>query len=237
MRAVIIVMSSAALAAGSLLGMPAAHADTNSVTTPLGTLEMTLDGGVFSEECTDFPYDVVVTGASPDVQWSAEIDAERDGGGSARGMSTDLGSGTFNDELMICSSDGAGSWTATVQVMMRDTTDTTAVFNRTMTIDFTISKASTTTTITNVNLGSSKTKVKGTVFDAAGGSETTMFGYVTVKVKKSGGSWKSKGRTQVSEDGRWSLTIEKSYATGTKFKAVYEGSDEAKRSTSAIYTS
>ena len=237
MRPLVVLASSGALAAATLLGLPAAQADTGSVTTPLGTLEMTLDDGVFSEECTDFPYEVVVTGASPDVQWSAEIDAERDGGGSARGMSTDLGSGTFDDELMICSSDGAGSWTATVQVMMRDTTDTTAVFNRTMTIDFTISKAATTTTITSVNLGSSKTKVKGTVLDAAGGSETTMFGYVTVKVKKSGGSWKSKGRTQVSEDGRWSLTISTSYAAGTKFKAVYEGSDEAKRSTSAVYTS
>jgi hypothetical protein len=237
MKAVVIAASSVALAAGSLLGLPAAQADTDSVATPLGTLEMTLDGGVFSEECTDFPYEVVVTGASPDIQWSAEIDAARDGGGSASGMSTGFGSGTFGEELMICSSDGAGSWTATVQVMMRDTTDTTAVFNRTMNIDFTISKATTTTTITNVNLGSSKTKVKGTVLDAAGGSETTMFGYVTVKVKKSGGSWKSKGRTQVSEDGRWSLTIATSYAAGTKFKAVYEGSDEAKRSTSAIYTS
>jgi hypothetical protein len=237
MKAVVIAASSVALAAGSLLGLSAAQADTDSVATPLGTLEMTLDGGVFSEECTDFPYEVVVTGASPDIQWSAEIDAARDGGGSASGMSTGFGSGTFGEELMICSSDGAGSWTATVQVMMRDTTDTTAVFNRTMNIDFTISKATTTTTITNVNLGSSKTKVKGTVLDAAGGSETTMFGYVTVKVKKSGGSWKSKGRTQVSEDGRWSLTIATSYAAGTKFKAVYEGSDEAKRSTSAIYTS
>ena len=237
MKAVVIAASSVALAAGSLLGLPAAQADTDSVATPLGTLEVTLDGGVFSEECTDFPYEVVVTGASPDIQWSAEIDAARDGGGSASGMSTGFGSGTFGEELMICSSDGAGSWTATVQVMMRDTTDTTAVFNRTMNIDFTISKATTTTTITNVNLGSSKTKVKGTVLDAAGGSETTMFGYVTVKVKKSGGSWKSKGRAQVSADGRWSLTIATSYAAGTKFKAVYEGSDEAKRSTSAIYTS
>jgi hypothetical protein len=237
MKAAVIVMSSAALAAGGLLGLPAAHADTNSVTTPLGALEMTLDGGAFSEECTDFAYFVTVTGATPDVQWTAEIDAERDGGGSVSGMVTDIGSGTFPEDLQICSSDGAGSWTATVQVMMRDTTDTTAVYNRTMTIDFIISKASTTTTITNVNLGSSRTKVKGTVLDAAGGSETTMFGYVTVKVKKSGGSWKSKGRTQVDEDGRWSLTIETSYATGTKFKAVYEGSDEAKRSTSAGYTS
>lgn len=237
MKAVVVVISSAALAAGGLLGLPTAQADTNSVTTPLGTLEMTLDGGTFTEECTDFPYSVTVTGASPDVQWSAEIDAERDGGGSVSGMATDIGSGTFPEELLICSSDGAGSWTATVQVMMRDTTDTTAVFNRSMTIDFTISKASTTTTITNVNLASARTKVKGTVLDAAGESETTMFGYVTVKVKKSGGSWKSKGRAQVDEDGRWSLTIETSYATGTQFKSVYAGSDEAKRSTSAIYIS
>ena len=180
---------------------------------------------------------VVVSGALPRVQWSAQIDAERDGGGSADGMVTDYGSGTFADDLMICSGDGAGAWTATVSVRMADPADATAVYTSTMTIDFTVSKASTSTTITNVNLGSSATNVKGTVLDATGGSETTMFGYVTIKVKKSGGSWKSKGRTQVDEDGRWSLRIATSYAEGTKFKAVYEGSDEAKRSTSDIYTS
>lgn len=222
---------------GAVVGSPWASAGSSSATTPLGTLEMTIDGGAFTEECTDFPYTVVVTGALPRVQWSAEIDAERDGGGSVTGMTTDYGSGTFTDDLMVCSGDGAGAWTATVAVRMADPSDATAVYTRTMTIDFTVSKATTTTTVTSVTLGSSKTKVKGTVLDATGGSDTTMFGYVTVKVKKSGDTWREKGRAQVAEDGTWSLKIEKAYAAGTKFKAVFEGTDEAKRSTSATYTS
>jgi hypothetical protein len=61
-----------------------------------------------------------------------------------------------------------------------------------------------------------------------------MFGYVTVKVKKSGDTWREKGRAQVSEDGTWTLKIDKAYASGTKFKAVFEGTDKAKRSTSAV---
>jgi hypothetical protein len=56
-------------------------------------------------------------------------------------------------------------------------------------------------------------------------------------VKKSGDTWRDKGRVQVDEDGRWSLTIGKAYASGTKFKAVFGGTDEAKSSTSAVYTS
>jgi len=74
------------------------------------------------------------------------------------------------------------------------------------------------------------------VLDSAGGSETTMFGYVSVKVKKSGDAWREKGRAQVAEDGTWSVKIKKSYAPGTKFKAVFEGTDEARGSTSAVYT-
>jgi hypothetical protein len=167
------------------------------------------------------------------VQWTADIDAERDGGGSVADTVTGFGSGTVTDELMICSGDG-GSWTATVAVRMADPADTTAVYDRTMAIDFTISKATTTTAIASVNLGSSRTTVKGTVLDSAGGSETTMFGYVTVKVKKSGDTWREKGRVQVAADGTWTLKISKAYAPGTQFKAVFGGTDEARRSTSAV---
>lgn len=227
----------AGLAVGTLLCAPTASAGTSSATTPLGTLEMTIDGGAFTEECTDFPYEVVVSDALPRVQWSAEIEAERDGGGSVTGMLTDFGAGTFDGDLQICSGDGAGSWTATVAVRMADPADTTAVYDDTMTIDFTVSKATSSTTITAVNLGSSKTKVKGTVLDTSGGSETTMFGYVTVKVKKSGDSWrdKDKGRVQVDEDGRWSLTFDRSFPSGTHFLAAFQGTEEVKRSTSSTY--
>jgi hypothetical protein len=232
----LIVFLAGGVAACTLAALPAALADTSSVTTPIGSLEMTIDGGAFTEECTDFPYTVVVTGALPRVQWTADIDAERDGGGSVTDTVTGFGSGTVTDDLQACSGDGAGSWTATIAVRMADPADTTAVYNGTMTIDFTVSKATSATTITSVNLGSSKTKVKGTVLDSTGGSETTMFGYVTVKVKKSGDTWRDKGRVQVDEDGRWSLTIGKAYAPGTKFKAVFGGTDEAKSSTSAVFT-
>lgn len=227
----------AVLVAGVLIVPVAAHADTESVTTPIGTMEMTLDGGSFTEECTDFPYEVVVSDALPRVQWSAEIQAERDGGGSVTDTVTGFDSGTVTDDLQVCSGDGAGSWTATVAVRMADPADTTAVYDDTMTIDFTVSKATSSTTITAVNLGSSKTKVKGTVLDSSGGSETTMFGYVTVKVKKSGDSWrdKDKGRVQVDEDGRWSLTFDRSFPSGTHFLAAFQGTEEAKRSTSSTY--
>lgn len=218
--------------AALLAAAPVAQADSASITTPIGALEMAIDGGAFTEECTDFPYEVVVTDALPRVQWSAEIEAERDGGGSVTGMLTDFGSGTFGGDLQICSGDGAGAWTATVAVRMADPADTTAVYNRTMTLEFTISKATTTTTITRVNAGSSRTKVKGTVADAG----VAMFGDVTIKVKKPSASWKTGGSGSVDEDGNFSVTIDKTYPAGTKFKAVFEGTDEAKRSTSAVST-
>ena len=231
----------AAVAVGSVLvaPMPAALAGSSTVTTPHGSLRMTIDGGAFTEECTDFPYEVTVTGASDDIQWSAEIEAVRDGGGSTSGMITDYGSGDFTDDMMICSGDGAGDWTATVTVRTSDTGGSTRVYEESMTIDFTISKAKTVTTITSVTVGSSKTKIKGTVLDLAGGSATTAFGDVTIKTKRAGGGsrvpWLTRGTVQVDEDGRWSLTLDRTFPTGVLFIAVFAGTPEAKRSSSASY--
>ena len=222
----------AVLVAGVLIVPVAAHADTETVTTPIGSLEIALDGGSFTEECTDFRYDVVVTDAAPRVQWSVEIAAERDGGGSATGMLTDYGSGTFDSGLMICSGAGAGTWSATVSVRMADPADATAVYDGTTILEFTISKAVTTTTITRITAGGGRTKVKGSVTDA----QVAMFGDVTVKVKKPGASWKTGGSGSVDADGNFSITIDRSYPSGTKFKAVFEGTDEARRSTSAVTT-
>ena len=221
----------------SLMAAPAALAGSDSTATPIGSLAMTIDGGEFTEECTDFPYEIDVTGASGGVDWSAEIEASRSGGGSTpSAMTTGSGSGTFNESIQICSGvDGAGDYTATVAVRFSHPTDTTKVYDRTMTIEFTVSKAETETTITNVRERSGSTKVKGTVLTTSGLSDPTMFGDVTIKVKKPGGSWKTKGTEQVDEDGNFSVTIDRTYESGTKFKAVFGGTDEAKGSTSAVW--
>jgi hypothetical protein len=214
-------------------------AGSNEVTTPIGSLSLTIDGGAFTQECTDFPYEVVVTGASSEVQWSAEIEATGSRGAESSAMSTDFGSGTVEDTIMICSSGGTGhgTWTAAVSVQLRNTLDTTEVYNRAMELTFTVSKATSVATITSVSLGSVKTKVKGTVRDASGGSQTTMFGYVTIQAKKAGGSWRNKARVQVDEAGSFTATIDQAYAEGTKFKAVFAGTDEAKSATSATWRS
>ena len=221
-----------------LVAAPTALADSAAVSSPIGSMTMVIDGGEFTEECTDFPYTVEVTGATLNVQWSAEIEATRSGSRSTvTGMITGSGSGTFEDSLQVCSGvDGAGYWTADVAVQFRDTTDTTKVYNRTMTIEFTVSKAESETTITNVRERSGATKVKGRVLTTTGLSEPTMFGDVTIKVKKPGGSWKTKGTEQVDEDGNFAVTIDRTYESGTKFQAVFGGTDEAKRSTSAVST-
>lgn len=235
-------MRSAALAltlplALGLAAAPAAFAGSDSEATPIGTMEITIDGGEFTEECTDFPYTVDVTGAAGGVDWSAEIEASRSGGRSTpSAMTTGTGSGTVTDSIMICSGvDGAGDYTATVAVKFTHPTDTTSVYDRTMTIAFTVSKAESETTITNVRERSGSTKVKGTVLTTTGLSDPTMFGDVTIKVKKSGGSWKTKGTEQVDEDGYFSVTIDRTYESGTKFKAVFGGTDEAEGSTSSVW--
>lgn len=228
------VVASAGVMVVGLLGVPTASADTASVSTPVGSLEMTIDGGSFTEECTDFPYEIVVTGALPRVQWSAEIDAERSGGWSVSDSVTGMGSGTTSDDLMICTGDGAGAWTARVAVRMWDTSSATDVYDRTMTLEFTVSKAETTTTITSVSVRSSSTTVKGTVVDAAGGTETTAFGTVTVRVKAPGGSWTTRGSATVAADGTYRVSIGSKLRSGTKVKAVFSGTDASKRSVSAV---
>lgn len=217
---------------------PSALAGSDSAVTPIGSMAMVIDGGEFTEECTDFPYVVEVTGATSDVQWSADIEATRSGSRSkiVEGI-TDFGSGTFEGELTVCSGvDGPGDYTAAVAVRLWDTTDSTKVFDRTMSIDFTVSKADSVTTITGVSERSGKTKVKGTVLTTSGLSDPTKFGEVTIKVKKPGGSWKTKGTQEVNSDGKFTLTISTTYPSGTKFKAVFAGTDESSGSTSAVWT-
>ena len=76
---------SVALGVGLAVGVLAAPAWAGSgqVETPIGSLSIQIDGGVFTEECTDFPYEVAVTGAAAEVQWSAEIDATGSRGATA----------------------------------------------------------------------------------------------------------------------------------------------------------
>ena len=225
------------LAAGALAAP--AWAGSGEVETPIGSLSIQIDGGVFTEECTDFPYEVVVTGAAAEVQWSAEIDATGSRGATANAMSTGMGSQTVEDEIMICSSGGKGhgTWTAAISVQLRNTVDTTEVFNREMEVTFTVSKATSVATITGITESSSATKVKGTVIDTNGNTATTMFGYVEVLVKKSGWtSWRSKGESQVSETGRFTVKLDRVYPAGTKVKVKFRGTDEAKSATSAIST-
>ena len=234
MRAVSVALG-VGLAAG-LLAAPA-WAGSDEVETPIGSLSVQIDGGVFTEECTDFPYEVVVTGAAAEVQWSARIDATGSRGATANALTTGMGSQSVEGEIMICSSGGTGhgTWTAAVSVQLRNTVDTTEVFNRAMEVTFTVSKATSVVTITGITESSSATKVKGTVIDTNGNTATTMFGYVEVLVKKSGWtSWRSKGEGQVSENGRFTVKLNRAYPEGTKVKVKFRGTDEAKSATSDI---
>ncbi len=224
--------------AASVLVAPA-WAGSGSVDTPIGSLAMTIDDGVFTEECTDFPYEIVVTGAAAEVQWSADIVATGSRGATSDAVSTGMGSQTVAGDLMICSSGGTGhgTWTAVVDVQLRNTVDTTQVFNESVEVTFAISKATSVATITEIAASRTATKVKGTVIDTNGNTETMMFGYVEVMVKKSGWtSWRSKGEGQVSESGRFTVTLDRIYPAGTKVKVKFRGTDEAKATTSAIST-
>jgi len=216
---------------------PVAQAGSGSATTPIGDISMSIPGGFFTEECTDFPYTIVITDASDDVQWDVDIRARRGSSSDrANGGTTDYGSGSFEDSLMICSGQGAGSWTATVTVQMRDTTDATAVYDRTMSIDFPVSLTETVTTIDNVRERSGKTKIRGTVLTTTGLSAPTAFGTATIKVKKSGRSWKKVGETQVDGDGEFRYTIDQTYDAGTKIRVVFGGTEESNASSSDAWT-
>lgn len=104
-----------------------------------------------------------------------------------------------------------------------------------MEVTFTVSKATSVVTITGITESSSATKVKGTVIETNGNTATTMFGYVEVLVKKSGWtSWRSKGEGQVSETGRFTVTLNRAHPEGTKVKVKFRGTDEAKSATKDI---
>ena len=213
-----------------------ATADTGSVPTPIGSVAVTINGGEFTEECTEFPYEIVVSDAAADVQWSVEVNARRSGGGRVTDIVTGYGSTTSSADIQICSGDGAGRWTATARVRLSETSGSTRTFNRSMTLSFPVSKATTTTTIAGAAVSGSRTTVTGTVLDATGGAATTAFGYVTIKVQRSDGTWRMAGREQVTAAGSFRVVIGRALSPGTVLQAFFQGTQEAKRSTSAATT-
>jgi len=227
-----------ALTTGTLLVLPPipALADTSSVPTPIGSVAVTINGGEFTEECTDFPYEIAVSDAASDVQWSVEIDARRRGGGRVSDMVTGYGTTTSPADLQICSGDGAGMWTATVRVRLAETSGATRSFNRSTTLRFPVSKATSTTTVSSASVAGSRTIVTGTVLDSAGSAATTQFGYVAVKVQRSDGTWKLSGREQVNGSGNFRITIARAVPSGTGIQVFFLGTEEAKRSESAVTT-
>ncbi|MFM8352911.1 MAG: hypothetical protein ACKN9D_17840, partial [Actinomycetales bacterium] len=188
------------------------------------------------EECTQFPYEIVVADAASDVQWSVEVNARRGGGGRVSDMVTGYGSGTTAANLQICSGDGAGRWTAAVRIRMAETSGSTRTLNRSLTLRFPISKATSTTTITGTSVSGSRTTVTGTVLDGAGSGATTAFGYVTIKVQRSDGTWQTRGREQVNSTGAFRVVIPRALTPGTVIQALFQGTQEAQRSASAATT-
>jgi len=235
-RASSILLPLALVVPASVWSVTPALADAGSASTPIGSMAVTIDGGEFTEECTEFPYQIVVTDAASDVQWSAEVSATRRGGGRVNGMETGYGSGTFTAALQICSGDGAGRWSARVAVHLAETSGSTRAYNRSLRLGFPISKATTTTTITGSAIRGGKTVVTGTVLDSSGGASTTKFGYVTIKVERPDGSWQRGGRKQVDAAGAFTVTVNRVLSSGTKLQAVFQGTEEAKASASADYT-
>jgi len=220
----------------SLVAASPALADTGSVPTPLGSVSVTINGGEFTEECTQFPYEIVVADAAPEVQWSVEVNARRGGGSRVSDMVTGYGTSTTSANLQICSGDGAGRWTAAVRIRMADTSGSTRTFNRSLTLRFPISKATSTTTITGTSVSGSRTTVTGTVLDAAGSGTTTAFGYVTLKVQRSDGTWQTRGREQVNAAGTFRIVVPRALTPGTVMKALFLGTQEAQRSASVSTT-
>ena len=98
------------------------------------------------------------------------------------------------------------------------------------------SPVTTRTTISKVKeTPSGKTKVTGTVSVSSGASKVVKGGVVEVKVKKGSGSWKSKGSAEADNDGNFTVKLEATYPAGTKFKAVFAGTDGAASSTSTAF--
>ncbi len=232
------IASASVIALGTLLVcLPSpAWADSGSAVTPIGSVAVTINGGEFTEECTEFPYEITVSDAASDVQWTVDVEARRRGGGRVSDLVTGYGTTTTAADLQICSGDGAGPWTAAVRIRLAETSGSSRSFDRSFTLRFPISKATSTTTISSATISGSRTTVAGTVLDSAGAAATTQFGYITVKVQRADGTWRVSGRAQVNSSGNFRIIIGRAVPTGTAIQVFFQGTDEAKRSASAVTT-
>jgi len=199
-------------------------------------MQVSIDGGTFDDECTEFPVSVAVTGTGGDAEWSADITAVGPEG-SVTANESGNGDGVATTYLEVCAADGAGTWSATIAaefISTRGSAEVRPVRRATLGVTFEVSQATTETTISLVRIRSGVTRVQGNVIASHGGNNLVGGESVKIRAKKPGKSWKDYVTGTTDADGDFSLDVMQELPEGTKIKAVFIGTDAAEKSTSAI---
>lgn len=227
--------SSAALVAG--LVAPAV-AGTTTGSTSLGMATVAVPNRTWtSYDCQSIPITATVTGTrSSDVDWDIELDARRAGSGSTNSSAYLYGSGNSSDRdsFYLCPFEGSGRYDVTGTVDFIDWRSY-AEASAPLATSFTMSKMSTTATITKIRKPRWGTKVIGTVkARSATLGAIGAQGKVVVKAKKPGKRWVRVAWTYPNDLGRYVAATYKKYPKGTRFKANYRGDQITKPDVSPV---
>ena len=238
-RTIIAAATGAALVAG--LAAPAT-AGTATGSTEIGTVQVTASNAQWVEYggCLEVPTSASATLPHSDVSWRVYLDAYWPGSGSSASSDFMAGAGWGNlsdsgDFLMCPSTDRAGRYTVVGTVEFRDIRRNQRASTPVST-SFTLSKMTSTATITKVRKLRGGTKVVGRATAASAKLGTIgARGDVIVKAKKPRTKrWARVGVDDPNDRGRFVVRTGGKYPKGTKFKAIYRGDQITQRDVSPV---
>ena len=235
-RTIIAVATGAALVAG--LAAPA-MAGTTTASTSLGTIAVSVPDQTWtSYGCQDIPVTASVSGANGgDVEWYTDLDARRAGSGSTNSSAypSGYGNGSGRDSFFLCPFEGSGRYNVTGDVTFYEWDYPYAEASAPLSTSFTMSKMTSTATVSKIRKPRWGTMVIGTVKarSASLGSIGAQ-GPVVVKAKKPGKRWARVDWTYPNDRGRYVVATYSKYPKGTKFKAIYRGDEVTQRDASPV---
>lgn len=234
-RTMIAAATGAALVAG--LAVPAT-AGTTTGSTGMGSATVTVPNQTWtSYDCQHIPVTATVSGIRGwDVDWDIDLDARRAGSGSLNSWAwlDGNGNGSDRDSFFLCPWEGSGRYNVTGDVEFLDW-DTYAEASAPLSTSFTMSKMTSTATISKIRKPRWGTKVIGTVkARSATLGAIGARGPVVIQAKKPGKRWVRVDWTTPNDQGRYVVATYKKYPKGTRFKAVYRGDEATNRDVSPV---
>lgn len=215
-----------------------AKAEPWEYSTSIGSLMLWISDGTFpATGCVDVVIDAFITTENLDTEWDLSLTARSPGPEERKSSAFLYGSGSSDeqDSFLICPIMGTGTYTVTGTLYMDDYSSRTYT-TIPIEADFDVRKSLSKTSISAPRMSTKTVLVSGRVeAPSENGSWAGTRGWVTIEARPPQGTrWVQITRVYSSEEDGFTTTAQHRLPMNSEFRAVFEGSDSADGSSSAV---